>query len=278
MSATLSYVSVVNKGHPPPERWCLVLHGILGTKSNLRTVARRVVETKPAWGLLLVDLRNHGESRAGFAPPHTLDASARDLTALRDALGLRVDAVVGHSYGGKVALAYGAQVAGALDALVVIDATPSARTDARGAEETVRIVALLGELGPGPFATREAFMEQVIADGHSRDIAAWLAMNLERDGGAWKLGVDPAAIRAMLDDHLSRDLWPVVESPPGRMTLELVIGARSRAFDDADRTRALAAQAAHPDRVHVHVVEAAGHWVHVDAPDFVVELLTRVLR
>src|SRR5688500_8745529 len=58
-----------------PERWLLVLHGIYGSGRNWGTIARRLVEARPEWGVLLVDLRNHGQSR-GFPGPHTLAAAA----------------------------------------------------------------------------------------------------------------------------------------------------------------------------------------------------------
>lgn len=260
----LSYTSVTDKGHPPPARWVVVLHGILGTKTNWRAIARRVIAEHPTWGALLVDLRNHGESSRGFAPPHTLDAAAADVARTAASQGLVVDAMVGHSYGGKVALAYARRVAGDLGRLVVVDSLPGARPDGRGSESTLRIVDRLRALR-GPFARREDLMDAIVADGHSADVAAWLAMNLDRGDAGWTLRIDPDAIHAMLDDYFARDLWPVVESPPGRVVIDVVIGEKSTVFDPADVERARLAVARNPDRVHLHIVEDAGHWVHVDA-------------
>jgi pimeloyl-ACP methyl ester carboxylesterase len=274
----LSYTSVYERGVPYPRRWALVLHGILGTKSNWRAQMRRVVAQHPEWGALLVDLRNHGESR-GFLPPHTLAAGADDLARLVASLDLRIDAVIGHSYGGKVAMAYARAVRGALSRLVVVDSTPSARPEARGSEETLRIVRLLEELR-GVFAKREDFVEALLSRGLTRDLATWLAMNLERvpgEGAGYRFGIDVGAVRAMLDDYFLEDLWEVVEAPPGRMRVEMIVGERSTVLDASDRARLAAAALRQPARVRAHIVAGAGHWVHVDAPDATIGLLAESL-
>ena len=36
------------------------LHGILGSGSNWRSFAKRLVQDKPGWRALLIDLRKHG--------------------------------------------------------------------------------------------------------------------------------------------------------------------------------------------------------------------------
>lgn len=275
---SLSYTSVYERGVPYPERWMLVLHGILGTKSNWRVIARRVLAMTPTWGALLVDLRNHGESR-GFVPPHTIDACAADLTRLVASLDLRIDAVLGHSFGGKVALAYALAARGELGHLVVVDSTPGERPDARGSEGTVHVVQLLSELR-GVFPTREAFVAELLAHGQSTEVATWLAMNLERVGehDGYRFGLDIDAVRAMLEDYLARDLWGVVEQPPGRVHIDVIVGDESDVVDAADRVRLADSARRHPDRVGVHVVAGAGHWVHVDQPDATVALLAEIFR
>jgi esterase len=251
-------------------RQALVLHGILGTKTNWRSVIRKVAERAPGWGFVLPDLRNHGDAPP-LPPPHTLDAAARDL----DALGGPFDAVIGHSYGAKVALAWAASTARPPALVVAIDSNPGPRPDRRGAEGTVRVVEALAELG-GPFPSRDGFTDALLARGFDRDLAAWLAMNVVARDGAWALRTDVDAIRAMLDDYFARDLWPVVESPPGRARVLEVIGGASTSLDAADRAR-LARAASRDDRVRVAVVEGAGHWVHVDAPEETVRLLAEAL-
>src|SRR4051812_24710793 len=58
----LAHTRVAAPGRTP-ERWLLVLHGIYGAGRNWGSIARRLVEARPEWGAVLVDLRMHGQSR-----------------------------------------------------------------------------------------------------------------------------------------------------------------------------------------------------------------------
>src|SRR5262249_26111528 len=72
-SRTLAH-SVVAARDARPERYVVMLHGILGRGSNLQSIAQQWTAARPDWAAVLVDLREHGDSH-GFAPPHTLAAS-----------------------------------------------------------------------------------------------------------------------------------------------------------------------------------------------------------
>ena len=222
-------------------RTLVVLHGIYGRGRNWTTIARGVVERRAEWSVVLVDLRLHGRSR-GFLPPHDLDACARDV----EELGPR-DAILGHSFGGKVALLAGAP------RVWVVDSDPGAREpagDSWGMLEWLRA-------HPGPFARREDAVDALVAAGYARATALWMATNLE--DGRWIF--DPAALESLLRDYFRRDLWERV----GRSTV-FVRGTRSPVIgsDAVARIRAAGAE--------LHELDAS-HWVNADAPDALVALL-----
>ncbi len=267
----LSYAVVTAPG-ASPDRSCLVLHGILGSKTNWRTLARRFVAELPSWAFVLVDLRKHGASQ-DLPPPHTLSAAVDDLVTLAPLLAPPVRGVLGHSFGGKVALAY-AEATPSLTHLVAVDSNPGARPDRHGSEASLRALDTLAAIGP-TWATREDFMQAVVADGHDRGMAAWLAMNLEHADQGFRLRVEIPAIRALLDGYFERDLWPVVESPPPGRRTGFILGGDSLVMDAAERAR-LDAVAARGD-CEVIVAAGAGHWVHVDAPDATVAGVVRLL-
>src|SRR5215216_6041064 len=104
-----------------------VLHGIFGSGRNWSSVMRRFVRSRPEWSARLIDLRQHGSSQ-GFAPPHTLAGAARDLSELAQHEGEHPAAILGHSFGGKVALTYAREHGDALEQVWVVDSTPEART------------------------------------------------------------------------------------------------------------------------------------------------------
>jgi pimeloyl-ACP methyl ester carboxylesterase len=249
----------------PPARWLLCLHGILGSGANWRTFARRLVAARPSWGVALVDLRQHGASQP-MPPPHTVRQAALDLEALDPLIPGPIAGVMGHSFGGKVALAYLERRGDRLDRAWILDAMPGPRPGGRGSESTLGVVALLERLGPR-FASRQEFVDRAMAAGQDEPMSRWLAMNLERDGDGFTLRLDLPSIRALLADYFTLDLWPVIEPPPGHLRVDLVLGGRSRVFDESERARAHQLAARFPDRVTVHTLPAAGHWLHVDDPD-----------
>lgn len=252
----------------PPARWLVMTHGIYGAGSNWRGIARKVNERRPEWGIVLVDLRQHGRSEPGD-PPHTIAACAEDLRALIAELG-EVEAIAGHSFGGKVVLETRGLVA--LRQTWVLDASPSARPDAMtDPDNTVLQVLALMERLPRTWARREEFVAAVMAEGHEVGLAQWLAMNLVAgDTGTLVLRLDVGALREMLADYYTRDLWDAVELDRG--ALELVLADRSTTVSEADRRRLEHA----PPHVHVHHLDA-GHWLHIDAAAAVVDLFTRHL-
>jgi esterase len=163
-----------------PERWLLITHGIYGSGANWRGIARKLHERRPEWGIALVDLRGHGRSERGD-PPHTLAACAADLRALCDELG-GVEAIAGHSFGGKVALQTRALASHDQPALLqtwMFDASPSARPGAEADPDNsvTRLLALMERL-PKTWAKREDFIAAITAEGHAESLAQWLAMNL----------------------------------------------------------------------------------------------------
>jgi pimeloyl-ACP methyl ester carboxylesterase len=250
----------------------LVLHGILGSGANWRSFARRLAAEHPIWGFVLVDLRMHGQSQ-GAPPPHTLDAVAEDLVRLDASLGLPIAAVMGHSFGGKAALAYAARAQRVLEQVWVLDASPGTRRDRASSTEAV-LRALRAV--PQPLESRERFLEIITSQGHSRAIADWLAMNLRRADDGLRLRLDLDAIEALLDAYFAADLWPVLENAEAARAFHVVVAGKSDALDAEDRAR-LESLAARKPRVQPILVAEAGHWIHVDAPEALFEMVSQAL-
>jgi len=253
-----------------PDRWVLFCHGILGRGSNWRGFARRLLAERPEYGVMLVDLRAHGRSRS-VPPPDSLEATARDLIPLLDERD--VTAVVGHSFGGKVALELSRERA--IDQLFVLDSMPGARPEHRGSASTMRVVKMLGTL-PAHFIDRAAFHRYVQDLGFSKSLAQWLGQNLDALDDGYELGLDVGRIEALLASFFDRDLWPVLDPPRGTMTAHLVIAGKSTVYAPEDRARAWDL-AARTERVRVHLLDEADHWLHVDDPDGLLNILTEAL-
>lgn len=262
-------------GSPDAPRLGFVLHGALGSAQNWRGFSRRLADALPNWGFVLVDLRHHGGSRPA-PPPSTLSACVADLDRLAARLGRRVDAVIGHSLGGKVALAAlrdgrdpPAQ-AWALDSL--LGAEPEAQWRQR---EVVRVLTVVRELAP-PFAKREDAVAALMARGFVAGFARWLAASLARgaDGSySWALEVD--GIEELLADYFRQDFWPFLAETRTRSEVHVVVAAESHERSPELRQRLDVLPPA--AQVTSHLLADAGHWLHVDNPDGLLALMVPAL-
>lgn len=255
-----------------PARWLWVLHGIFGAGRNWRAVARRLAGSRPEWGVLLVDLRMHGQS-GGFEPPHTLSACVRDLERLRGAAGRPPAALLGHSFGGKVALAALDEGAlggpGGRDArrqAWVVDSTPEASEPGGSAVRMLEAVRRT----PGPFDSREEAADALVRRGFGRPVARWMTTNLERTDGRFRWARDWDAMEELLEDFFRRDLWDVVEDPPAGWEVRF-LEAEDSAVSEETRER-VERTAREGGRVEVHRLPG-GHFLNADSPDEVADLL-----
>ncbi|PYB32319.1 alpha/beta fold hydrolase, partial [Serratia marcescens] len=97
----------------------LLIHGLFGNLDNLGVLARDLHKQHT---VIKVDLRNHGLSPR--ADDMNYPAMAQDLLALLDELQLEKAIVIGHSMGGKAAMALTAIAPERVARLIVIDVAP----------------------------------------------------------------------------------------------------------------------------------------------------------
>jgi pimeloyl-ACP methyl ester carboxylesterase len=239
-----------------------LVHGILGSASNWRSFVRRLVDGSPAAARLrwiLVDLRGHGDSSLVPAPaPHTVDACAADLARLAERLGVSVDLVIGHSFGGKVALAFAQDHSPRTRAAWFLDTPPGRQAEVSANDEIARMFAVL-ETFTEPLPGRAEVAWALRSRGLSQSLAQWMTTNMRgtaETGYRWKF--DLPVVRELVADYAALDLWPVVESPRPGLAVHGVLGQRSDRFTPEDRERLA--------RLGSTVLPDAGHWLHVDAP------------
>jgi len=272
-----------------PRGTAFVLHGILGSAANWRSFVRRLVDTSASAAELrwvLVDLRGHGESSLTSAPPpHTVAACAADLARLASSLGVEVDLILGHSFGGKVALQFAEHCSPATRAAWFLDTPPGPTligdgSSASGAIAPSAGVASADEIAnvfeviesiPDPLPGRQEVAAAIRARGLSDMIAQWMTTNIRgssESGYHWKF--DLPTVRALVADYAQLDLWPIVDSPREGLCVHGVRGARSNRFDADDVARL--------DRLGAYVIPAAGHWLHADAPTALATLFEAAAR
>ena len=80
--------ALVRWSHEKPEgphpATCVLIHGILGSRRNLLSFAKRLAVKFPSWQFVLVDLRCHGQTASLQVPPpgdNDVTSAARDVLA-----------------------------------------------------------------------------------------------------------------------------------------------------------------------------------------------------
>lgn len=81
----------------------VIVHGLYGSSDNWLTVGKKLALNDHVY---LVDQRNHGRSPRSSI--HTYEAMKEDLAAFFRKQGLTKATIIGHSMGGKTAMAFAA--------------------------------------------------------------------------------------------------------------------------------------------------------------------------
>jgi pimeloyl-ACP methyl ester carboxylesterase len=234
-------------GAPP----LVIAHGLFGSAQNWRSLARRLARGRR---VIAADLRNHGDS--GWDAEAGYPAMAGDLAeTIRTEAGGRAD-MLGHSMGGKAAMALALTAPDAVRRLVVADIAPVAYDHAHG-----DYVAAMRALDLGRVSRRSDADPLLAAAIPQPALRAFILQNLVvEDGGArWRVNLDAleANMEALLGfpAALSRKSW----SGPA-------LFLRGGASDYVRDAHLPAVRALFPAAV-VKTLPEAGHWLHADRPE-----------
>jgi esterase len=239
------HFEAVGEGRP-----LIILHGLLGSADNWRSMSRRL---GAHYKVLAVDLRNHGRS------PHSdifdYDVMVADLREFVEQQALTRIMLLGHSIGGKVAMQFAIDYSEQVDRLVIVDIGPKPyEPSERYILEALRSLDLTRCKS---FADVDAALA---ADVSSESLRQFLLKNLARDENGrlrWKVHLE-AIYRNY--DKLARGLAP--ERSFDKPTL-FIRGGRSNYIEDDD---ALLIRQIFPG-AEIATLPDAGHWIHVDAPE-----------
>jgi pimeloyl-ACP methyl ester carboxylesterase len=233
-------------GSGPP---LLILHGLLGSSDNWKTLARRLSASFLVYAL---DLRNHGNS------PHsdefTYEAMVDDIAGFMESHGIGQAAVIGHSMGGKAAMLFALEHPEQVGKLIVVDIAPRAYPDRHST-----LLDLLADLDPGTFYGRRelgAELEKHIDDNATRQ---FLLKNLGVDSSGrmhWKMNV-----RAIHRNYAAISGWP----GHGRVFEKPALFVRGELSDYLVQEDFATIASFFPNS-RVVTIPDAGHWVHADAP------------
>jgi len=247
-------------GHGPD---VVILHGLFGMGRNWAAIAK---ELSPTHRVLAADLRNHGLSPWHDAMDYP--QMAADVARLIEAHCNPPVAIVGHSMGGKTAMALACERPALVERLCVVDIAPvpydhdfDAHLDAMMEMDTASL---------GRRAEAEAILAVAIGDP---PVAQFLGRNLKPadsgQGFEWQINV--AAIAANLDDITDFPVYEADQAYDGP-ALFLSGGASDyvQAFHQSEIERLF-------PNAETEIIAGAGHWVHAERPKEVTAALHRFL-
>jgi len=266
------------------KRVVILLHGILGQKSNWNTPAKRLLnQIGPlGWQVLQIDHRAHGQSPAG-EPPHTLQACAKDLMDTLLAAGVQIDddelVVCGHSFGGKVALTFlqerlrsGApppRMTWLFDSIPGRPVEYSAEQQKREQSVSFVLRAVETVAKSGVHKDRSSLVHIPMEEqGLSKPLAQWVAQSVRTTPDGVQFSYDLTAVRALYTSYLATDLWNVLEE--GMADIGVIVAGRNMHAWGSQNLKRL--ENCGP-RVTKVTLESAGHNVHVDDLNGLLEAL-----
>ncbi len=267
VSPSSSSLSVMRVGADTATRHLVMLHGIYGRGRNWLGVARSLTAARPEYACWLVDLPHHGASGPG-AHGDTVLGLAEDVDDWLHTADIVPTAVLGHSFGGKVALALAARLTGIPLQVWVIDSTPEVKPPSGSAHDMLRVIRQL----PSRFPEREAVQRALQEAGYTLGVAQWMSTNLVRDGEGFRWHLDFHAMARLLANFFETDLWTVVEHPAPGHQIHVLKANASNVISPAAVRRI---ESAGPD-VHLYHRDG-GHWIHAERPDVVTDLLAEAL-
>ncbi len=235
----------------------VILHGLFGSARNWHSIAGRLAADGPVHAL---DLRNHGSSPWSDDVSYT--SMAEDVAKFCQSRGIDRAHLVGHSMGGKVAMALSLSRPQQFASLVVIDIAPvTYPPHHEGIIEAMRALPI------SALSRRAEADERLSATIGDVAIRQFLLQNLVAKDGRldWRINLRALDEGMALLSGFPETLVPGSFSAP----VLFVAGGKSDYIASVHRS----AVRRHFPQAVMETVENAGHWVHAEEPGKVLALL-----
>ena len=240
----------------------VILHGLFGMLDNWQTLGKQLAEDHAVY---LVDQRNHG--RSPFANETNYPLMADDLKHFLESHWMFKANVIGHSMGGKTAMQFAIHHPEMVEKLIVIDIAPKVYTG----KHHLLFDALMDLDLFSVESRKEAdeYLQETISDFGLRQ---FLLKNLSsvRNGPGYRWKMNLPVIYDHYEDILSP---PELDASFEGETL-FVRGERSDYIKESDFELI---REWFPNSQIVTIADA-GHWVHADAPEDLMQVMRDFLE
>lgn len=241
----------------------VILHGLYGSSDNWYTIGRALADQ---YEVFIPDQRNHGNSP--HHPDHNYHVMSDDLNEFFIQHNLHRAIILGHSMGGKTALAFGLKYPEKVEKMIVVDISPFGY-DETSAPEVIsheQIMRSLMTLQPGTLKSRQDADNRLQKHIPSEPVRQFLLKNLKRNSEGvfyWAMNLP------ILQQHLADIYATIMPSDSTRpadipvFPLMFIKGKNSGYLkkEEFDNIRHF-----FPHAVLAEIA-GAGHWVHAEQPD-----------
>ncbi len=234
----------LGKGKP-----LIILHGLLGLSDNWLPLGKSLSEN---YEVILVDLRNHGQSPHSFNFSYTF--MCLDLGDLYKRLDIKDAILLGHSMGGKVAMKFALDHPSLVEELIVVDISPG--------PSPTQYVDILKSMLNVDFSKYkslkdvESCLEKTIEGKQLRQLVMKNIQRQDKTRLAWKSGIEE------ISANLSEIFIEIMGDTPFPKPTLFVKGSNSNYITESDLT---IIKNSFPN-YELNTIKDAGHWVQVDAP------------
>lgn len=248
--ATLLNYKISQPENPIDSTPILLIHGLFGDMNNLGMIARGLTD----YTTIQIDVRNHGDSF--HSDEMNYSVMAEDVAALLQSLNIQEVIIIGHSMGGKIAMALTEKINDKIKKLIVIDVAPVAYNVHRHTE----IFAALNAVSNENIIDRKEAAELMRTILDEEFVIQFLLKSFKQ--GAWKFNVP--VLQEKYNDIIGWKTVPAFTKP----TL-FIIGGDSPYVQREDQ--ALITEQ-FPNAT-AKIISGAGHWVHAQKTDAVLRAI-----
>ena len=244
----------------------IIIHGLFGSSDNWITIGRKLAATHHVY---MIDQRNHGHSP--HCETHSYEDMKEDLVIFCKEHNICKATFIGHSMGGKTAMAFAADYPELIENLVVIDIAPKNYLLVEEKRQHQLIIQTLRELN-GNYADRKeiaAFINNRIND---LDVTLFILKSIYRDKKTGKftcrLNLD------VLDKALNNIIGDIDENwftgkLSGSYPVLFIRGGKSPYISDEDISMIRKIYT----NPQIETIPHAGHWLHTEQPKQFLEVL-----
>ncbi|ACA86554.1 alpha/beta fold hydrolase [Shewanella woodyi] len=230
----------------------ILIHGLFGNLDNLKNLSNSLESHNQ---VIRVDVPNHGLSP--HWPTMNYPALAKAMIELMDELSIEKAHLVGHSMGGKIAMATALSYPDRIASLIAADIAPvsyqNRHSDVFDALQNVDLSQL---------ESRAQALNSLTASGIDAGTAQFLLKNLTRDETSFKWKMN---LSGLLDCYPDMIAWYNNTIPAKERYTGPSLFIRGGDSDYVTASHRAAIMAQFPN-VQAKTIEGAGHWLHAQKP------------